>query len=358
MFQPTPLLPGTVPGPSHHQLSLQNATSRSAAHQPQHSTTDNTRDFYNTAVQYNDKHFFQYEYPPLPVLDSRGVSRHGVTNVSDATERERKRRVQHSNKERERRERMNAVLELLENLNPKISKRERLTKLDILELTASYIKELQALVGYQPPVRDDIPRRLESQSFSPDFVDNRCGEHLPNDQDDWRVLSASPPDVQNRHRRRNSDNDDESISSRAHRRRRHNQVAADMPLHDNFPAHPHAQLAKSVASQDAYAVAAAAAAANVDVAAAALPLPLSSPLPEPRSYTLTDISARYWNVGLRSPDDMPSLMSAGSYDSTISSIAHSHASHSPVYTVEASEGGLAYLHESSPVKSSIGFLTT
>ncbi|KAJ2030850.1 Upstream stimulatory factor 1 [Coemansia sp. S610] len=331
---------GPVLGTGHHRHILPDSADYSTAHP-------------ETPHIHGQSYNYQFQLPPP--LGSGGVSRYQAKDESGAIERDIRRRIQHSSKERERRERMNKVLGLLEDLNPKITKNERLTKLDILERTASYIKELQELVGYQPPARDNTPRRPESQSFSPDYVDSRFDEHPSNDHDDWRVLSPSPPGVQNRRRRRcNSDEgDDNEISNRAHRRRRHTQVAAEMPTQNNSPAYHHAQLAESVGSQDAYAAAAAAAAANVDAAAAALPLP------EPSGYTLADLSARDWSAGLRSPDDMSGLMSASSYDSTTSSsIALSHAPHYPAYAIEASEDGSACQHGSSPVKSSIGFLTT
>ncbi|KAJ2725012.1 hypothetical protein GGI07_001581 [Coemansia sp. Benny D115] len=77
-------------------------------------------------------------------LSSSKKERFGTGRPLTAEEKEIKRKVSHSAIEKRRRERTNNVLRELQEIVPGLSKPGKIQKLEILEATADYIRQLTA----------------------------------------------------------------------------------------------------------------------------------------------------------------------------------------------------------------------
>ncbi|KAJ1892155.1 hypothetical protein LPJ66_006508 [Kickxella alabastrina] len=113
------------------------------------------------------------------------------TNPKAAEEREHKRRKSHSQMERRRRERTNAVINDLKALIPSLQNRDKPQKLEVLEKCVQYIRELQSTANF--PLSSLKRRRHRVQSFDSkverfgqesDDERNSCASHY--------LTSASP----------------------------------------------------------------------------------------------------------------------------------------------------------------------
>ncbi|KAJ2725013.1 hypothetical protein GGI07_001582 [Coemansia sp. Benny D115] len=102
-----------------------------------------------------------------PYMHSSTMDAHSRMPLANAEERERKRRISHSAMERRRRERTNAVINELKFLVPNMRDEARTQKLEVLEQSVIYIKELHAAYGILPS-SGHKRRRFQRQSFDED----------------------------------------------------------------------------------------------------------------------------------------------------------------------------------------------
>ncbi|KAJ1961606.1 hypothetical protein GGI12_003160 [Dipsacomyces acuminosporus] len=120
--------------------------------------------------------------------------------ITNAEERERKRRISHSAMERRRRERTNTIINELKGLIPWLRNEARLQKLEVLEQCVCYIKELQSSAA---SAANSASAFLSSDtSITPASPSNKRRREQADDDDDndYKIrASTSPASFSSRH---------------------------------------------------------------------------------------------------------------------------------------------------------------